>query len=159
MDRVPQRALQWWQRQDEASQRRASWLVVCGMVYTFHYLVYCIPQPFFTEDAAKLITVSLGQAQEPVAEKALGQMYAEGKGTARDDSRALVLISRATGLGSAHACYVLGFYYERGALGLRKDLKETGRWYRKSQASAVQDASEVTRQKVADWLRDHPDLA
>jgi dynein heavy chain len=32
----------------------------------------------FTEDAAKLITVSLGQGQEPVAEKALDQMYAEG---------------------------------------------------------------------------------
>merc|ERR1719454_881947 len=32
----------------------------------------------FTEDLQKLITVSLGQGQEPVAEKALDQMYVEG---------------------------------------------------------------------------------
>jgi dynein heavy chain len=32
----------------------------------------------FTEDAGKLTTVSLGQGQEPVAEKALDQMYHEG---------------------------------------------------------------------------------
>ena len=32
----------------------------------------------FTEDEAKLITVSLGQGQEPVAEKALDAMYADG---------------------------------------------------------------------------------
>ena len=34
--------------------------------------------PPITEDGGKLITVSLGQGQEPVAEKALDQMYAEG---------------------------------------------------------------------------------
>jgi len=34
--------------------------------------------PPVTEDNGKLITVSLGQGQEPVAEKALDQMYAEG---------------------------------------------------------------------------------
>jgi len=34
--------------------------------------------PQMTEDVGKLITVSLGQGQEPVAEKALDQMYAEG---------------------------------------------------------------------------------
>jgi len=32
----------------------------------------------FSEDSKKLITVSLGQGQEPVAEKALDQMYVEG---------------------------------------------------------------------------------
>ena len=90
---------------------------------------------------------------------ALGQMYAEGKGTARDDSRALVLISRATGLGSAHACYLLGFYYSIGHLGLPKDPKETtARWYRKAQACAVQDSAN-TREEVANWLREHPDPA
>ena len=96
---------------------------------------------------------------DPTCTVALGQMYAEGEGTPRDEVEALVLVGRATGLGSAHACFSLGFYHERGALGLRKDPKETIRWYRKSQACATQDMSETARKMVADWLRDHPDLA
>ena len=77
----------------------------------------------------------------------LGQMYAEGTGTAPDDSEALMLIGRATGLGSAHACFLLGFHYDRGGLGLRKDPKQTARWYRKAQASAVRDLSVLRRRK------------
>ena len=97
---------------------------------------------------------------DPTCTVALGQMYAEGEGTPSAKwLNGLVLVGRATGLGSAHACYSLGFYHERGALGLRLDPKETIRWYRKSQACATQDMSETARKMVADWLRDHPDLA
>ena len=30
----------------------ASGLVLIGLLYTAHYLIYCIPQPFYIEDAA-----------------------------------------------------------------------------------------------------------
>lgn len=48
--------MRWWQRLDEQGRRHASWLVVCGLIYIGHYLVYCIPQPFFIEDAAITFT-------------------------------------------------------------------------------------------------------
>ena len=94
---------------------------------------------------------------DPSCTAGLGQMYAEGKGTARDDAEALVLVGQAAALGSAHACYLLGLYYERGHLGLRKDPKKTARWYRKAQACAVQDS--CAEQDIAEWLREHPDPA
>ena len=96
---------------------------------------------------------------DPTCTVVLGLMYALGEGTPRDDAEALVLVGQAAVLGSAHACYALGFYYERGALGLPKDPMKTARWYRRSQACVEQDMSEPTRQKVADWLRGRPDLA
>ncbi|MFT5679267.1 MAG: hypothetical protein ACI8RZ_000171 [Myxococcota bacterium] len=52
MDRIPQRAQRWWQRLDDPGRRHASWIALCGVVYIAHYLVYCLPQPFFIEDAA-----------------------------------------------------------------------------------------------------------
>ena len=48
--------MRWWQRLDEQGRRHASWLVVCGLIYIGHYLVYSIPQPFFIEDAAITFT-------------------------------------------------------------------------------------------------------
>ena len=95
----------------------------------------------------------------PTSTSMLGHMYALGQGTPRDDAEALVLVTHAAGLGSAHACYLLGVYYERGSHGLRKDPKKTARWYRRSATCAVQDAPETTRTVVANWLRGHPDLA
>ncbi len=48
--------MSWWQRLDDRGRRHASWLVLCGVVYVAHYLVYCLPQPFFIEDAAITFT-------------------------------------------------------------------------------------------------------
>ena len=62
-------------------------------------------------DGEKGLAVDYAQAFEwfkrgadldnPRCTSGLGQMYAEGKGTPRDDSQALVLITHAAGLGSA----------------------------------------------------------
>jgi hypothetical protein len=51
MERVPQRLAGWWRGLDPRGRRHASALAFCGLLYTVHYLVYCIPQPFFIEDA------------------------------------------------------------------------------------------------------------
>src|SRR5437870_4478354 len=43
--------MRWWQQLDESGRRTASWLAVCVAVYIGHYLLYCLPQPYFIEDA------------------------------------------------------------------------------------------------------------
>ncbi len=51
MDQVPQRLAGWWSRLDEHGRRHASVLLLIALGYLGHYLVYCIGQPFFIEDA------------------------------------------------------------------------------------------------------------
>lgn len=41
----------WWRQLDDRGRRNASALVVLCLLYTAHYLAYCIPQPFYIEDA------------------------------------------------------------------------------------------------------------
>ena len=86
----------------------------------------------------------------------LGQMYAEGKGTPRDDSEALMLIGRATGLGSEHACCILGEINAKGLHGFDKDPQEATRWYREMQKCGHRDSADANREKAAAWLREHP---
>ncbi len=48
---MPERLYGWWRKLTD-HERRASWaLVLICMGYTAHYLVFCIPQPFYIEDA------------------------------------------------------------------------------------------------------------
>ena len=51
MEQMPGRLYGWWKKLTD-QERRASWaLVLICMGYTAHYLVFCIPQPFYIEDA------------------------------------------------------------------------------------------------------------
>lgn len=43
---------QWWRSLGPRGQRRASALALISFGYMVHYFVYCVPQPFFIEDAA-----------------------------------------------------------------------------------------------------------
>ncbi len=43
---------QWWRSLGPRGQRRASALALISFGYLVHYFVYCLPQPFFIEDAA-----------------------------------------------------------------------------------------------------------
>ena len=52
MDLVPQRLEQWWRGLDDRGRRHASVIALISVGYIGHYLVYCLPQPFFIEDAA-----------------------------------------------------------------------------------------------------------
>ena len=51
MNQVPQRLTGWWRGLDADERRRVSALVAISAVYIIHYLVFCIPQPFFIEDS------------------------------------------------------------------------------------------------------------
>ena len=51
MDQVPQRLTGWWRSLDAGERRRVSALAAISAVYIIHYLVFCIPQPFFIEDS------------------------------------------------------------------------------------------------------------
>lgn len=51
MDQVPQRLTGWWRGLDADERRRVSALAAISAVYIVHYLVFCIPQPFFIEDS------------------------------------------------------------------------------------------------------------
>jgi hypothetical protein len=62
MDRVPERLHGWWSGLTDHERRSAWTLVLICMGYTAHYLVYCIPQPFYIEDAG----ISFAYAQNLV---------------------------------------------------------------------------------------------
>jgi hypothetical protein len=52
MDDVPKRMSRWWRGMAPNERRQATALALISLVYVIHYLVYCLPQPFFIEDAA-----------------------------------------------------------------------------------------------------------
>ena len=52
MNVISSRATAWWSGLADRQRRVASGLVLIGLLYTAHYLIYCIPQPFYIEDAA-----------------------------------------------------------------------------------------------------------
>ena len=51
MDAVPHRLSRWWGGLSTAERRRVSALTLIASVYLGHYLVFCIGQPFYIEDA------------------------------------------------------------------------------------------------------------
>ena len=52
MDQVPHRLAHWWRSLDDRGRRHASLIALAAVGYVVHYLVYCLPQPFFIEDSA-----------------------------------------------------------------------------------------------------------
>ena len=52
MNVISSRATAWWSGLADRQRRVATGLVLIGLLYTAHYLIYCIPQPFYIEDAA-----------------------------------------------------------------------------------------------------------
>ena len=83
-------------------------------------------------------------------------MVKGGEGLARDLSRGLLLIGAACALGSEHACYVSGWGQRQGAWGLKKDDKQTARWFRKMQGCSIKNTTQACRDDAAKWLREHP---
>lgn len=51
MDQLPHRLSSWWRDLAPAERRRATILAAISAGYIVHYLVFCLPQPFFIEDA------------------------------------------------------------------------------------------------------------
>ena len=55
-----------------------------------------------------------------------------------------------------HACAMLGVSNAEGRHGFDKDPQEATRWYREMQTCDCRDSSEMTREKAAAWLHEHP---
>ncbi len=51
MDQVPNRMLGWWRGLDPGERRRVSALTLISAIYIGHYLVFCVGQAFYIEDA------------------------------------------------------------------------------------------------------------
>ncbi|NOY27380.1 MAG: hypothetical protein GXP62_16055, partial [Oligoflexia bacterium] len=51
MTAVPDRAQRWWDALDDRQRRHGTVLAFICVAYLVHYLVFCIGQPFFIEDA------------------------------------------------------------------------------------------------------------
>lgn len=51
MDALPTRLAHWWRGLSDPQRRQASLLAVASFGFIVHYLVYCIVQPFYIEDA------------------------------------------------------------------------------------------------------------
>ena len=64
---------------------------------------------------------------------ACGTAYLVGKGVERSDSRGLSMLSVAAGMGSSHACGILGLANAEGRLGFDKNLQEATRRFREMQ--------------------------
>lgn len=61
----------------------------------------------------------------------LALRYSEGRGVAKDDAKALSLVTKAAGQGLVMAQYRLGAMYERG-IGVPKDLMQAKSWYERA---------------------------
>ncbi len=70
----------------------------------------------------------LSRAGDPAAQYQLGQLYAEGLGTARDEAEALRWIRRAAERDYPLAQYVLGVAYEEGQ-GVPQDFVQAQFWF------------------------------
>ena len=85
-----------------------------------------------------------------------GSAYTYGDGVAQNLSRGLVLLGQAAGMGSEHACYLLGWSHRRARNGLDKDPREIRKWFRLMASCAVKDTDEENRKEAQQWLRANP---
>ena len=87
---------------------------------------------------------------------ACGTAYLVGKGVERSESRGLIMVGVAAGMGSEYACGVLAQANAQGIGGIDKNPKEATRWFREMQKCDQRDSDETTRKKAAAWLLEHP---
>ena len=73
----------------------------------------------------------LAEKGDPVAQYRLGDMYAEGKGVARDDTAAMTWFQRSANQGNADAQYNVGASYAEG-LGVAKNDDEAAKWFKRA---------------------------
>jgi TonB family protein len=73
----------------------------------------------------------LAEQGDPVAQRDLGKMYADGRGVAKDDVSAVQWYRKSAEQGFAGGQVSLGYMYETGR-GVAKDEVEAVEWYRKA---------------------------
>jgi localization factor PodJL len=88
------------------------------------------PVPARPRDTGSVLASLMAQANsgDMKAAASLGMKYADGEGTAVNESEAARWLTRAANAGEAVAAYRLGTLYERGR-GVSLDAKQAMRWY------------------------------
>jgi len=116
MNVISKRATAWWSVLTDHQRRVASGLVLIGLLYTTHYLIYCFPQPFYIEDAA----ISFAYARNFVDGSGLAT-YAGGprvEGYSNPSWTFLVAVLYALGLPLFTTAKVLGWLFGMATLPL-----------------------------------------
>jgi hypothetical protein len=85
-----------------------------------------------------------------------GIAYLTGEGVEQSSTRGLTMIGVAAGMGSEHACQILGRANAEGRHGFDKNPQEATRWYREMQTCKCRDSNEPGRRRADAWLREHP---
>jgi len=91
----------------------------------------------------------------PKAMTAMAHALMYGDGVTKDVSTGLLLLGRASGLGSEHAHYKIGFYHQHGSHGLSEDVQAARKWYLKMPTASIRNSPQGTRDTVATWLREN----
>ena len=96
--------------------------------------------------------------KDPRATRACGTAYLNGEGVERNSIRGFIMLGLAAGMGSEHACGLLGRANAEGFHGLDKNPQEATRMYREMQKCdrPFRDSTEGTRERAAAWLLEHP---
>ena len=85
-----------------------------------------------------------------------GVAYLMGEGVERSSSRGLAMIGMAAGLGSEHACQILGRANAEGRHGFDKNPHEATWWYREMKTCKCRNSNVEGRRRADAWLREHP---
>ena len=89
-----------------------------------------------------LVYLRLAAAQGlDAAQCYLGDMYADGHCVARDLAEAMRWWQLAGAQGHPVACYVIGYYHQRGCAGVAADMTEAFRWYQRAAAAGHHSAA------------------
>lgn len=125
MDALPNRLSTWWQSLDDPQRRQASLLAVVCFGYVVHFLVYCLVQPFYIEDAG----ISYAYAENFVA----GEGFATYPGGERVEGFSnplwtfLIAATAALGVPSFTAAKVFGAVFGVVTLPLAWDIARRAR--------------------------------
>ncbi|GAB4348703.1 MAG: hypothetical protein Kow006_09680 [Gammaproteobacteria bacterium] len=98
-----------------------------GHVEATYFLGYVLDKAEENEEAAKMYQRAAEQGNHE-AQLALGGFYAVGEGVEKNIDRARELIEQAANAGHVPAMIVLAKAYQKGDLGLQKDLEAARRW-------------------------------
>lgn len=85
----------------------------------------------------------------------LGDMYLDGTGVEMNVNLGMLYKTEAAGFGRADACFEIGTVFAQGKHGLRKDVKQAARWYRKLVGLDSPTCSPSERDQAASWLREN----
>ena len=93
---------------------------------------------------------------DPCAMCDVGQSLVKGReGVAEDRDAGIFYLGCAAGKGVEHTFYAMGYYYQHGIYGFRKDAQAARKWYLKMDTAPIRCSTQSARDKVAEFLRNN----